>query len=516
MPILTALALLALLSGTPRSGESLPEPEMLTPPEAPVRGPSIEAICARGEHLLEDGGRASLVDARRLFEMGLKNFPDAACAHAGLARTLVSYSLRRIVEDDALIDQALVAARKGVVLGPDSPVAHAALAFALLLDLQPDEAGAEAGKALELDPESSTALQARATTLMARGRLEPARETIERAIALHPGQPASYHALGNIQLMSGRRGEALDAYDEALKLAPDYLPSAIQIAAAFEEVGAYGRSGAIFRRLMQEHPEVSGRVHLVMGFSLMKREGWKEALAVLGKADLKTSRGLGNGTTIYLEALCYEQLERDEEAIAAFRRVIDDYPDATAGYATPERLMFPSYEGLSRIYLKARETEKAVAVLEEGLAHDDASPGLLLRLARLYDDYSMPDRALAVLERATAARITPRTAARQVAAYLLWARLGRRSDDHRALEAMARSLMAQRSGFDALADYVYDLDAIRALSIAGRGEDALAWLRMAVAHGYGRFAWMEEDPELDSLRAAPGFMEIAGVDTGSK
>jgi len=509
VPTLLSLALLLILSGTPRTGDLVPEPDAGKPPELPSRGPSISAICARGDHLLENGGRDALLDASRIFRMGVRLYPDASCAHAGLARTLVSFSLRRIVEDDALIDQALAAAREGVRLDPESSEAHTALASALLLDLQPDDARQEAERAVELDPGSVTALLARATTLMARGRLDPARETLERALELRPGLPALHHTLGNLHLMAGRRGEALDAYDDALKLAPDYLPAAIQIAAAFEEVGAYGRSGAIFRRLMREHPEVTARVHLVMGFSLMKREGWKEALSVLGKADLKTSRGLGNGTTVYLEALCYEQLGKDDEAIASYRRVIDEYPDATAGYVTPERLMFPAYEGLSRIYQKQRETEKAVAVLEEGLTHEDASPGLVLRLARLYEDYAMPGRALELLQRVVASPITPRTAGRQVAAYLLWARLGRDAGDPAVLEAVTSSLLGQRQGFEAIGDYVYDLDAIRALAIAGRGEAALDWLRMAVDHGYGHFAWMENDPELDSLRSAPGFQEVA-------
>jgi len=507
---LASLVILVMLAGSPPSG-GVPRELDEIPPEPPPRGIPAPGICARGDHLLEDGGQDALILAHRLFETVVRDHPEEACGHAGLSRALVSISLRRIEEDDALIDRSVEAARRAIALAPESANAHAALAGALLLDLRPEEADAASRVAIDLDPESVPALQAAAWTRMGRGRLDAAQEAIEKALTLRPDLPASYHTLGNVHLMAGRRDEAFDAYEGALTLLPGYLPSSLQMGAAFEEIGAYARAGAIFERLIGEHPEVKARAELLMGFSLMKREGWKEALSVLDRVEFKTRRGLSNGTVLYLEGLCYEQLDRAEEALAAFRRVIDEYPDATAGYATPERLMFPAFEGLARLHLKARETEKAVAVLEEGLAHEDASPAILLRLARFYVDYGMPDRAIAVLRKAASREVTPRTARRQVAAFLMWARLAAASGDRAMADDMARQLMSQLPALDAIGDYLYDLDAMRALSIAGHGPEAVAWLRKAVTHGYGQFAWMDADPELDNLRAAPGFREIAGA-----
>src|SRR5206468_12276707 len=128
----------------------------------------------------------------------------------------------------------------------------------------------------------------------------------ERAIELRPDLPVSYHTLGNIELLSGRRFEAIDTYRKALSLSPDFIPSILQVAASYEELGNYTGAGQIFRQFLQDHPEESSRAYLYMGRSLMKRESWNAALVAFEKVDFKTHKGLSNGSAIYLKAICYE------------------------------------------------------------------------------------------------------------------------------------------------------------------------------------------------------------------
>ena len=498
------LSILALTATAPPEGSALGAGE----PTQAAQELSVEALCRRGEHRIEDGGVEALRDSRRLYALAAQLYPDHACGHAGLSRSLAALVMRLVEQDDSLIDAALKSARRAVELDPRSASARAALAGALMLDLQPTAAEQAASEALQLDSLSVPALQASCFVRMASGRSGEARKAIESALALRPDLPASHHALGNVLLISGQGEDAIASYRNALSLANDYKPSTFQLASAFELMGDYTTAGRILGRILSEHPEDSPLANLFMAQSLMKRDGWEVALPVLERATFTTRRGLSQGTVLYLKGICYEQLGRMDEARAAFREVIDAYPDATVGSTYPERLIYPAYEGLGRIYLQARDADAAAAVMEEGASKADASLDLFLRLARLYEDYHLPEKAIALLDKAMARDLTPKTAGTQLAASVLLARLGRQNSDAQALGRLVESLERRRGQIDALGDYVLHLEAVRALSIAGRGDLALEWLRHAVGLGYTQFEWMRKDPELDGLRAARGFEEL--------
>ena len=48
------------------------------------------------------------------------------------------------------------------------------------------------------------------------------------------------------------------------------------------------------------------------------------------------------------------------------------------------------------------------------------------------------------------------------------------------------------------------------LALSKRGGDALRALRKAVALGYDDFGWMEQDPDLEGLKAHPQFQRLLG------
>ena len=108
-------------AGAPPIEQDEPVPE--TAPETLPPG----ALCARGEHLIQDGGRDALVRAREIFAAVTVRNPGEACGHAGLARALTALVQRGIDQDDALIERAVREARAGVEADGKSPVARAAL-----------------------------------------------------------------------------------------------------------------------------------------------------------------------------------------------------------------------------------------------------------------------------------------------------------------------------------------------------------------------------------------------------
>ena len=507
MPMTLAPALLLALIAAAEGRPPL-EAEALVP--EPPRHLQAAALCGRGRLLIDDDRATSLTEARGLFERAVAEYPRDACGHAGLSRTLALLYVRGVEEDDALIAAALTAGRRGVEMDDSSAEAHAALGRALLLDQQNPEAERAVRIALERDPASVPALVAAAQVQSANRQHELARETLERAVALAPHIPSIHLALGNVELLGGDDARAIEHYHDALTLLPGYVPAQLQMAVAIEALGGYRDAAEILREVLEKHEESRSRAELFMGLSLMKRSRWEEALIVLGRAQFKTKRWISGGTISYYKGICLEEMQRDDEAVAAYRDVIDNYPGATAGFSDGEPLSFRAFEALGRMRLAAGDIEGAAAVMEEGAKRTGASLELALGLARLYSDFNYPQKAVSMLEQAVHRPMTPRIARAQLEAYVAWARLLPLVKDDGANSRLVESLASHTEALHDLDDRVRDLDAMRALSIAGDGPQALTWLRRATDRGYAHVAWIQDDPELESLRKAPGFDDLVG------
>jgi len=511
LPVILLPAMLALLVAA--TGEP-PAPGASAEESAPPPL-TAAALCGRGRILLEDERAASLEEARGVFQRAVETHPSDPCGHAGLSRTLALLYVRGAVEDDAIIAAALAAARTAVGLDEASAEAHAALSRALWLDQQEPEADNAAMAALEKDCGSVPALLAVAQSQAANRQHELARATLGRAASIAPHLPALHLALGNVALLGGEETVALAHFQDALALSPGYVPAKLQMAAAIEAMGGYSDAADILREVLEEHPQMRARVQLFMAISLMKRRQWEEALIVLPRAEFRTRRWLSAGTVSWLKGMCLEELDRRDEALAAYRDVIENHPLATAGFSDSERLIFRAYEAVGRIRLASGDIEGAAAAMEEGALRTGASLDLALRLAGLYTQFNLPAKAAATLEKAVARPMTTRGARVQLQAYVAWARLLPQIDDAGARARLVESLASHDESLRDIDDTVRDLDAMRVLSIAGAGAQSLAWLQRAVARGYAHVGWILDDPEMAGLREAPGFDAIiAGVSRG--
>ncbi len=508
----TLFVLLAVVAEERLPEEALTPEQQLEEEAEPAKvsglGLPVEALCGRGERYLEDGSKESLLSAKRIFEVAVKFYPDESCAHAGLSKTALALFLRHIEPEDAHIDAALQAAQEAVRLDGRSANAHAALAMVLLADSRPVEAWTEAEEALRHQPEGVAALGTAAVIRAAQRRLESALELIRKALEVRPDLPGLYLTLGNLRLLSKERPLAIQAYETALALSPDLVPAAVQRAVAYEEMGDRRAAAIIFEKLLNESPEEAPLIHLYMGQSLMKRSTWRAALSVLARAEFKNRRGLSGGSVLFLKAQCHEELGQKEEARLAYRAVIEEWPRATGGLLNSERLIFRAAEELSALYKESGDLDAVVEVLETASGQPDVSFDVVVRLGLLYDQYRLHPQALVMLERTTARPLNPRHAVEHLQAYILWARIARSSGDAQSLARLEASLASHSSSLEEIDDYVVDVQAIRAFSVAGMGKAALETLRRAVEGGYSHLGWIAEDPELESLRQAPGFAEL--------
>ncbi len=506
IPSLLLMILILAAPGEPGTVEPSGEIDVDPAPEPEI---GAAALCARGETRIEDGSKEALLHGRSLFELAVALHPGESCAHAGLSRVLASTYQRHIDPDDATLQLAVREAEEAVRLSPGSALAHAALATALMSDLRPDEAADHAEIALELDPDSVAALQAIALVRLAGQSRASARQAADRALELRPDLPALHLLDGNLHLLDRNPLGAIAAYRRALLMSPDLLPAAFQQAAAYEHAGDYRTAAALFERLLEEHPEEqTAIIHLYMGQSLMQRQSWQAALAVLKRADFKTSKGVCNGTVLHLEAICLERIGRTAEAIETHKSIIRDWPGATRSFIDPGRLVFDSYIALGRLYLAEGNREGAVRIMEEGAERPGASLELLLTLARLYDEYRLYAEAFRLLEHAVAREPSARNAGEILAAHVLWARIAAKSGDPERSRAVAASLHARSEAIARLADFSLDMEMARAFSIAGDVEGSLDAIERAVRGGYTYLGWLAEDSEFEPIRGTERYRRL--------
>jgi len=78
---------------------------------------------------------------------------------------------------------------------------------------------------------------------------------------------------------------------------------------------------------------------IVRARSSIEKEKYEIALKRLSSAEnyVKPTPEL-KAEIIYLRAICYEGLERYNEAIGALKYIIDKYPDTSYGYQAKEKL----------------------------------------------------------------------------------------------------------------------------------------------------------------------------------
>lgn len=160
----------------------------------------------------------------------------SAFAYAKLAQALLGRDDRR---------DALRAAREGVRLNPDSPVANAVLADALVADGAAGEAVEHARRAVRTGPQLASSHMSLGYALATTGALAAAIEEFQVATRLDPLSPAAYNNLGTALMLAGRADEAEAALRRAVTLNPEYVRALRNLGGLLE---ATGRS-----REAQEH-----------------------------------------------------------------------------------------------------------------------------------------------------------------------------------------------------------------------------------------------------------------------
>lgn len=207
--------------------------------------------------------------------------PSWPSAYAGLANALRG---QRGADGRARLDEALVAATKGVELGPDLSLTHSVLGR-VYADLgQFDKALAEGRRAVALAPKDPYAYINLGGIHYAQKRYDEAEAAYKQAIALDPQWAFPYNALGTLYLNNlARLGDASLQFSKAILLEPNSPTLRINFGAARARSGDYNEAVNQLLRAIEIDPKsISAYHNLGLVYAVQKR--YPEAAAAFQKA----------------------------------------------------------------------------------------------------------------------------------------------------------------------------------------------------------------------------------------
>jgi len=358
------------------------------------------------------------------------------------------------------IQTALSDYDEALKLDPNFALAYAGIADASLeVYLQnkdrfwADKAFSAAQQAEHLNNKLPDVFSSIGNVYTATGHTAEAIVMLQRAVKLAPNSDDAYRRLGDAFLADGRKVEALQAYQRAVQINPYYWNNYNELGSAYFQVGEYDHALAAFRQVARLEPdnavgyENTGAIYFQLGKYNQSIAAFQRALQLRPTYDTVTD--LGNA---------YFFLRRYNDAVTTFERAVQMNPNQAVTAAN----LADAYRWSGQAD-KARSTynhaiELGVKDLQVNPRDSDAMGNLALDYAKTAN----PGQAVQLIHR-------------------------------------ARSI----DGTDV--DLIYDEAVIQAL--AGHAPDALQALREALKKGFSP-SYVENDPQLDSLRPNPAFKDL--------
>ena len=230
------------------------------------------------------------------------------------------------------------------------------------------------GAATRLLPGNAQVCYELGTVLVRLDNLADAERDFRKALDLDPNYVEAHYALGTLLRQTGRAEEAskvLAEYDHLSSVALENRERSRRISAYFWEVkdllerDQLEEAEAKLGQILELEPQ-NDLAHYRRGQILYLRHEYERALE---SARVALSRKEFEPAYYMLEAMCLERLGREDEAVAAYERLVSlvDYADA--------------YLALGRLELRGGNSAKAVAELRRAVALEPQDPEMRLALA---------------------------------------------------------------------------------------------------------------------------------------
>lgn len=286
--------------------------------------------------------------------------PQFALGYAALGE---AYRLKyQLDHDSKWTELALLNATKATTLNSTLPSAYFTLGSIHRQSGKNDLALDEFQKALQLDPRNADAINGLAHSYEAAGRPADAEAAYKKAAALRPDYWDSYNTLGNFYDGQGKYDEAVAEYQHAIELTPD--------------------NASVYSNL--------GAAYLDSGDSKK---------VPFGEAALKKSIALGPSYPAYANlGYLYDSQHRYADAAEACEKALQLNDKDYLTWAN----LITAYEGLNDSTKAAAARAREIPLLERAVEQSPREADAQARLALIYAQQNLRDKALARIQTALA------------------------------------------------------------------------------------------------------------------
>ncbi len=244
--------------------ESRPRPQQNAAPLGPNDQRQFVESLGLLQHLRNERSVDRAIDNLRSV---VRNARDSGAVNALLARALLYKAL--LAKRPALLEEAMVYARRGVSLSEKDPETHITLGRLYIAMRGYDEAQAAYQHALALHADHPDAVIGLAQAYEGLGRSDEAEKLIRQAVALRPEAPAMYTRYGTFCYRQGRFEEAVTHYRKAVELAPEFSNAYADLGGALQALQRYDEAQAAYRKSLALEANPTGWSNLgTLQFSL--------------------------------------------------------------------------------------------------------------------------------------------------------------------------------------------------------------------------------------------------------
>ena len=356
--------------------------------------PAAYDFYLRGRGYLMEYQKAENVDsAIEVFRRALERDPNYTLAYAGLGESYWhKYQATHAAE---WMTRALEACQKAAALGEGT----ICLGHVYNETGNYDQAVSEFQRALQVDPTSDDAYRGLAFAYEHLGKTAEAEQTYKHAIAVRPQYWAGYNWLGSFLFRQGRFQEASTMFQQVTALAPDSFRGYQNLGGAYTALGRFDQAVPALEKSVHLRPSAAAYSNLGTVYFYLRRfadaaRAYEQAL----KLDDRDYVLWGN----LAEAYYWSPGERGKSA-DAYRRALALAQEQLK--VNPRQTSALGQVALDNAMLG--DMANAEQYLRRALALAPGDPDLQLKGAVTESRLGHPDRAIAFLEKALAAGISP-------------------------------------------------------------------------------------------------------------
>jgi serine/threonine-protein kinase len=294
------------------------------------------------------------------------------------------------------LDQAIAALSSAVSADPQFALGYAGLGEAYLLKFQVDKnpkwtelALANAAKATSQNSNLPQAYVTLGGIHNATGKNELALEEFQRALQLDPRNADALNGLAHSYENSGRTADAEAAYRKAIALRPDYWNGYNNLGNFYERQGRHDDAVAQLQRVIELTPD-NAQAYSNLGVVYINR-GDSKAFSEAEQL-LKKSIELNPGFSAYANlGYLYNLQQRYDAAAAASEKAVNINDSSFIVWAN----LAMAYEGLHDERRLEMARDRELPLLEQAAQSTPRDGGVQSRLALLYAEKKMRDKAIA-------------------------------------------------------------------------------------------------------------------------